>query len=123
MELRRHRLETEPVGPAIGTHRLANAAGVVTQIAMHDGAIATARIDGGEGKFRIDRVACQIVTEQRLTPEEIAELRPHVRNDPRYHHSIERRPAGSSNGITPLAVDFANEVLVDVLYAAEDLVG
>jgi hypothetical protein len=80
----------------------------------------TARIDGGGGRFRILTLVCQAVTLQRLTPDEIAQLPPHMRNDPRFHVSVERTVVDTSDGVTPLAVGKEQEVSVQVAFRGED---
>jgi hypothetical protein len=83
----------------------------------------TARVDGGGGRFRVESVACQAVSERRLTPEEIAQLPPNLRNDPRYWVEVVREITGTSDGVAPLAVEYENEVVVNVVYRAEDVAG
>ncbi|MCO1602008.1 hypothetical protein [Desulfosporosinus nitroreducens] len=80
----------------------------------------TARIDGGGDRFRIVTVACQAVSSRQLTPDEIDQLPPHMRNDPRYHVSIERTVIGTSDGVTPLTVGEQQEVVFYVAFRGED---
>jgi hypothetical protein len=59
----------------------------------------------------------------QLTDDEIAQLPPHLRNDPRFHVSVERRVIGRSDGATPLAVAAGQEVSVDATFQGEDRAG
>ena len=86
-------------------------------------ASVTARIDGGGGRFRVATVVCQGVSLQQLTPDEIAQLPPHMRKDPRFHVSVERSVVGTSDGVTPLEIQEGQEIAVHVGFRGEDRAG
>lgn len=83
----------------------------------------TARIDGGNGHFRLVNVVCQSVTVVQLTPDEIAQLPPHMQNDPRFHVSVERTVVGTADGSTPLAVGVSQEVSFRAAFQGVDGTG
>lgn len=84
----------------------------------HGDSDVTARIEGGNGKFSIVDMVRQQVYEVRLSDDEISQLPPKLRNDPRYHVAQERMVKGRSNGITPLMVKSGDELLITVKYHA-----
>jgi hypothetical protein len=86
-------------------------------------ASVTARIEGGGGHFHIVSVVSQSVTEQMLTPEEIAQLPPKLQKDPRFHVSVERRVVGSSDGVVPLAVEAGHEITFRAAFQGVDREG